>query len=75
MFTIRANSQRFEELRKGRDYSTFARDLNVHQSTLTRIVKNGVAPGPRFIAQALQALPYAFDSLFDVVEAGGNNRG
>lgn len=69
MLTLRANQARFDQYRNGRNYSVFAEELGVHQSTLTRILKDGVAPGPRFVAQALTALPSTFDHLFDVVEA------
>lgn len=72
-FTVRANSERFEEIRDGRDYRAFATELDVHQSTLTRIVKKGAAPGPRFIAHSLHYLPYRFDDLFEMVEAPALN--
>lgn len=67
LHTVRANTERFEELRQERFYSDLAGELGVHQSTLTRIIRNGVAPGPRFIAQALLTFPYTFDQLFDIV--------
>lgn len=66
-FTVRANAERFEELRAGRPFQDFSAELGVHPSTLSRIVKEGVAPGPKFIGSSLQALPYQFDDLFQVV--------
>lgn len=67
LHTVRANTERFEELRKDRFYSDLAGELGVHQSTLTRIIREGVAPGPRFIAQALLTFPHTFDELFSIV--------
>lgn len=67
-FTLRANTDQFEQIRDGRHYSAFASELAVHQSTLTRVLRQGVAPGPKFVAQALHVLPYRFDQLFHVVD-------
>lgn len=48
------------------DYA-LAQAMGVNRSTVTRIIKGDLQPGPVFIASALKALDKDFDELFEIV--------
>ncbi|QFZ16943.1 helix-turn-helix domain-containing protein [Saccharothrix syringae] len=48
------------------DYA-LARAMGVNRSTVTRVIRGELQPGPAFIGGALTALDGQFDDLFEVV--------
>lgn len=46
-----------------------AKVLGVNDGTVSRVFAGIAAPGPRFIAATLSALPVRFDDVFSVVQS------
>ncbi|MFT7841811.1 helix-turn-helix transcriptional regulator [Saccharothrix sp. BKS2] len=69
-YTIRLRACAFvQAARSARLHSDYAlaREMDVNRSTVTRVLKGELQPGPAFVGGALAALGKQFDDLFEVV--------
>lgn len=56
------------------DYA-LAQAMGVNRSTVTRVIKGELPPGPAFIGGALTALRGQFDDLFEIVHVVRASKG
>ncbi|MFD7652872.1 helix-turn-helix domain-containing protein [Actinosynnema sp. NPDC059797] len=77
-YTIRLRTCEFvQAARLARLHSDYAlaRRMEVNRSTVTRVLKGDLQPGPAFVGGALAALGKQFDDLFEVVRVARPGRG
>nr|WP_158852365.1 transcriptional regulator [Saccharothrix deserti] len=69
-YTVRLRTTAFlQAVRSARMHSDYAltQAMELNRSTVTRVIKGQLNPGPAFIGGALSALNKQFDDLFEVV--------
>lgn len=69
-YTVRLRASEFlDAARRARFTSDYAlaRAMGVNRSTVTRVLKGDLQPGPAFIAGAVTALSADFAHLFEIV--------
>jgi hypothetical protein len=63
------NMDKLEEMRGGQPWGTFAKQLGIDGSTLSRVRHGHSQPGPEFIAAAVTNFPVRMEDLVTVVAA------
>lgn len=70
--TLRLNFAQLQKLRKLARIDTnaaLARQMNVDEATVSRVIQGKQAPGPKFMASLVTCFPgFGLDDLFEVVE-------
>lgn len=68
MPTLEIIEENVTRVRGGRTVKAFATELQVAESTASRLLNGISEPGPRIIAAFLLAYPYPFDHFFRVTD-------
>ncbi len=67
--TLCVNLETLDKLRDGQPWGTFAKQLGIDGSTLSRVRNGKSQPGPEFIAAAVTNFPVRIEDLVTVVAA------
>lgn len=66
--TLTVNLEALDNLRDGQLWGTFARQIGVDESTLSRVRNGKSKPGAEFIAGVLTSFPVRFEDIVSIVE-------
>ena len=67
--TLVVNIDTLEKLRDGQPWGTFAKQIGIDGSTLSRVRNGKSQPGPEFIASIVTAFPVRIEDVVTVVAA------
>ncbi len=67
--TLIVNLDTLERLRDGQPWGTFAKQIGIDGSTLSRVRNGKSQPGPEFIASVVTNFPVRMEDLVTVVAA------